>query len=46
MQSPLLRPIIHRAHYYDDEGGWEIPKVYTETYMKSNWNETEMFKVK
>jgi len=45
MRIPLLHPIVHRAHYYDD-GGWEMPKVYTETYMKSNWSETEMFKIK
>jgi hypothetical protein len=24
------------AHYFDDEGGWEMPKVCTETYMKNN----------
>jgi hypothetical protein len=24
------------AHCYDDEGGWEMSKVYTETYMESN----------
>jgi hypothetical protein len=34
------------AHWYNDEGGWEIPKVCTDTYMKSNWSETEMFKIK
>ena len=45
MQIPLLRPIIHRARYYDVEGGWEMPKVYTENYMKSNWSKTEMFKL-
>jgi len=46
MQSPLLRPIIHHAHYYNDEGKWEMPKVYSQTYMKSNWSEIEMFKIK
>ena len=46
MQSLLRHPIIHHAHYYDDEDGWEMPKVYTETYMESNWSETEMFKIK
>jgi hypothetical protein len=46
MQIPLLHPIIPRAHYYDDEGGWEMPKIYTELCMKSNWSETEMFRIK
>jgi len=23
------------AHYLDEEGGWEMPKVCTETYMKN-----------
>ena len=45
VQIPLLPPIIHRAQYYD-EGGWEMPKVYTETDMESNRSETEMFKIK
>jgi len=45
VQIRLLRPIIHRAHYYDDEGGWEMPQVYTETDMESNCSETEMFKI-
>ena len=34
------------AHYFVDEGGWDIPKVCTETYMKNNWIVTEMFKIK
>jgi len=42
MQIPLLCPMFHRAHFYDDEGGCEMSKVYTETDMKSNWSETEM----
>jgi hypothetical protein len=33
------------AHGYNDEGGWEIPRVYTDTYMKSNWSETEICKI-
>jgi hypothetical protein len=33
------------THYCNDEGGWEMPKVYTETYMKSNWSKTEVFKL-
>ena len=45
MQIRSLCPIIHRAHYCDDEGGWEMPKIYTETDMKSNWSETEMSKI-
>jgi hypothetical protein len=46
MQIPLVCPIMHHSHCYNDEGGWEMPKVYTETYMESNWSETEMFKIK
>ena len=40
-----IAPIIHSAHFYD-KGGWEMSKVCTETDMKSNWSETEMFKIK
>jgi hypothetical protein len=46
MQGPLLCPIIQHLPTYDDKGTWEMPNVYTETYMKSNWSKTEFFKIK
>jgi hypothetical protein len=41
MPNPNAEPMVpsHHstcAHYYVDEGGWEMPKVCTESYMKSN----------
>ena len=47
MQSQSIALSLHPpcAHYYDDEGWREMPKVCTETYMKSDWSVTEMFKI-
>jgi len=33
------------AHCNDDEGGREMPKVCTETYVKSDRSVTEMFRI-
>jgi hypothetical protein len=49
--TPYAEPMVPSypatcSHYCSDEGGWEMPKVYTDSYMKSNWSKTEIFKNK
>jgi hypothetical protein len=50
MPTPYAESIVlshpsASAHYYADEGGWEMSKVCTETYMKTDWSVTEIYKI-